>query len=160
MIKGFQGICRTIGLGVVAVVGIGLLYYGISYKADANSKEKNSLSTSTQVETIYGTFDVTDRVIIDLIDSPAMQRTKNVHQYGIAYFLDNYKFYTRYEHSVGVWALLKRYGAGLEEQIAGLLHDASHTIFSHLGDYIFNHNNPKSSYQDAIHGWYLNKTDI
>lgn len=151
---------NKIGLGAFVVGVVALVYYVVVYKVSVSVKNPEVVIHGTHIETLYGTFNVQDQVILDLIDSPAMQRTKNVHQYGVAYFLDTYKFYTRYEHSVGVWAILRRFGADLDEQIAGLLHDASHTVFSHLGDYIFNHSNSKSSYQDAIHEWYLNKTTV
>jgi HD superfamily phosphohydrolase len=115
-----------------------------------------SIETPIMVETIYGTFEVTESVLIDLFGSSTMERTKHVHQYGAAdYVIPQNKNYCRYEHCVGVWALLRKYGATLEEQIAGLLHDASHTVFSHVGDILFDHHSMHSSYQDDIHEWYL-----
>ena len=33
--------------------------------------------------------------------------------------------------------LIKKLGGSVEEQIAGLLHDVSHTAFSHVIDYVF-----------------------
>ena len=47
-----------------------------------------------------------------------------------------FKDVTRYEHSLGVFILLRRLGAPLREQIAGLLHDVSHTAFSHAVDFV------------------------
>ncbi len=44
---------------------------------------------------------------------------------------------TRFDHSVGVMLLIRRLGGSLHEQIAGLLHDVSHTAFSHVVDYAF-----------------------
>lgn len=113
------------------------------------------------VNTIYKNFTVTEPVLIDLFKSPTMERIKHVRQYGaLDYAIKQKKDYTRYEHCVGVWALLRMYGASLEEQIAGLLHDASHTVFSHVGDVLFNHNSTHSSYQDDIHEWYLKRCKI
>jgi hypothetical protein len=43
---------------------------------------------------------------------------------------------TRFEHSLGVFVLLRRFGAPLREQVAGLLHDVSHTAFSHAVDFV------------------------
>jgi uncharacterized protein len=116
---------------------------------------------SLAVTTIYGDFIVTEPVLIELFKHPIMERIKHVRQYGISDYIIKQKFsYTRYEHCVGVWALLRRYGASLEEQIAGLLHDASHTVFSHVGDTLFQHTCADSSYQDDIHEWYLQHYQI
>ena len=116
---------------------------------------------SLTVATIYGNFTVTEPVLIELFNHPIMERIKHVRQYGISDYIIKQKFsYTRYEHCVGVWALLRRYGASLEEQIAGLLHDASHTVFSHVGDTLFQYSRTDSSYQDDIHEWYLKRYQI
>lgn len=118
------------------------------------------------VHTVYGDFEVTEPVLIDLFNSPVMDRIKYVRQYGILdYVVKQKKEYTRYEHCVGVWALLRMYGASLEEQIAGLLHDASHTVFSHVADMLFV-NQAKdttykdTAYQDDIHEWYLKEMGV
>lgn len=111
--------------------------------------------------TLYGDFEVTEPVLIDLFNSPVMERIKHVRQYGVVdYVIKQRKEYTRYEHCVGVWALLRMYGASLDEQIAGLLHDASHTVFSHVGDVLFDHKTTHSSYQDDIHEWYLKQQKV
>ncbi len=51
-------------------------------------------------------------------------------------------------------------GASLDEQIAGLLHDVSHTVFSHVGDFVFNFESKKDAYQDSCHEWFLKKYGI
>jgi uncharacterized protein len=113
------------------------------------------------VHTIYSDIEVTEPVLIDLFNSNTMERIKHIHQYGATdYVIPQNKEYTRYEHCVGVWALLRMYGACLEEQIAGLLHDASHTVFSHVGDILFEHTSVYNSYQDDIHQWYLEQQHI
>ena len=129
-------------------------------------QESDSIRYSRAVKTLYGTFYLSeelwdDRLILNLLDCKAMQRLKNIHQYGVRFFVaDDARPYSRYEHSVGVWALLRRYGACLKEQIAGLLHDVSHTVFSHVGDFVFRNEEKKSAYQDDIHEWFISKTNI
>jgi hypothetical protein len=113
------------------------------------------------LKTIYGDFVITEPVLIELLASQAMQRLKKVHQFGISHYVQKTEVYTRYDHSVGVFVLLRRYEQSLEEQISGLLHDVSHTIFSHVADYLFeNQTTIDGSYQDNIHKWFLEKTDI
>jgi len=112
--------------------------------------------------TLYGSTAIEEPVLIDLINHPAFERLKNIHQYGAVRYVPNQKSFTRYEHSLGVFFLTRLYGAPLEEQIAGLLHDVSHTAFSHVGDRFFKSdylvNN--ESYQDMIHEWYLKETGV
>src|SRR5437879_5744230 len=73
------------------------------------------------VPTAYGDFYVTEPVLLELFDHPVLQRIKKVHHYGTAYYVRGYKHeYTRYDHCVGDWAILRMFGAPLEEQIAGL----------------------------------------
>lgn len=112
------------------------------------------------IETFYGTLDVEEPILLELIESKPVQRLKKVHQYGISYYTSHREEYTRYEHSLGVFALLRMKGASLDEQIAGLLHDVSHTVFSHVGDYIFHHESHQESYQDKIHIWFLNESGL
>lgn len=83
---------------------------------------------------VYGKFEIKDKILIDLINSHSIQRLKGINQYGITKKAYGFKDYSRYDHSVGVMMLLKVLEASLEEQIAGLLHDMSHTAFSHLVD--------------------------
>jgi uncharacterized protein len=116
---------------------------------------------SLTINTMYGDFTVTEPVLIELFNSPVMERIKYIRQHGtLDYIINQKKEYTRYEHCVGVWALLRMYDATLEEQIAGLLHDASHTVFSHVADVLFNHTSLHSSYQDDIHEWFLTQYNI
>ncbi len=119
------------------------------------------------VETIYGKTDVTEPVLIELFESKAFNRLHLIHQYGVApYFHTTVYPYSRYDHSVGVFYLVRMYGGSLQEQIVSLLHDVSHTVFSHVGDHvadylkkrIFDQN--KEAYQDMVHVSYLQKTDI
>jgi len=100
---------------------------------------------------------VGEPVLIELIESPAFERLKHIHQYGIAYYTTHKEEYTRYKHSLGVFAVLRMKGASLEEQIAGLLHDVSHTVFSHVGDWIFQKVGSEKDYQNDIHEEFLEK---
>src|ERR1700735_4632442 len=90
-----------------------------------------------QIDTIYGSTIITEPVLIELINrSEAIKRLKYVNQYGVMKFIKPEDEYTRFQHSLGVLYLLRRFGASLAEQVMGLLHDVSHTAFSHIADYI------------------------
>ena len=68
---------------------------------------------------------------------------------------------SRFPHSLGVYALLNCYGAPIEEQIAGLIHDISHSAFSHCIDYVLSAGSEKHhDHQDNIFEEYIKKTEI
>lgn len=116
-----------------------------------------------EVDTVTGKALISDPVIIELLESPFMQRLKHVDQHGMIFYFTKMKPFTRYDHSVGVYLLVKRAGGSQEEQIAALLHDASHTVFSHTADFLFEDQGDfhhKHSYQDTIHLWFLEKMGI
>ncbi|MFX0064109.1 MAG: HD domain-containing protein [Candidatus Hermodarchaeota archaeon] len=101
---------------------------------------------------VYGKISLSSPVIPALIQSKPLQRLKNINQAGASQFILD-KPQTRYEHSVGVMLLLRRLGAPLEEQIAGLLHDVSHTAFCHTIDFVFHsdeHNYHELWYEKII----------
>lgn len=89
---------------------------------------------------VYGVFEIEEPVILELLKSPPLLRLKNISQFGLPdkyYSFFNVRGYSRFEHSVGVMVLLRKLGASLEEQVAGLLHDVSHFPFSHVADWVF-----------------------
>jgi len=113
-----------------------------------------------QIETFYGPIEVEEPVLLELIDSPIFQRLKSIHQYGVAYYTTHREEYNRYDHSIGVFAILRANNASLEEQIAGLLHDVSHTAFSHVGDWVFGREHQDKDYQNAIHPLFLEESGL
>lgn len=89
-------------------------------------------------DTLYGQFKV-EPVLQKLIESRPVQRLKFIHQGGAGYLVNPLWNTTRYEHSVGVMLLIRKLGGTLDEQIAGLLHDVSHTAFSHVIDWVLDY---------------------
>jgi len=87
---------------------------------------------------IYGVMEIKEPVIRDIIKTPELQR---LHGVLIGGWCPANPFHalpiSRYEHSVGVLMLLKKHGATLEEQIAGLIHDLNLPAFSHVCDTLF-----------------------
>jgi HD superfamily phosphohydrolase len=108
---------------------------------------------------VYGSIHVTEPVLKDIIRSAAVQRLKGVMQHGITALIGLTEPITRFEHSMGVMVLVKRLGAPLEEQIAALLHDVSHTVFSHVIDYVYD-GHDSQSYHDEKKEEYMSSTDL
>ncbi len=116
---------------------------------------------------VYGEFDITEPVILELINSPSLQRLKDIDQAGYKAFwikpdinVGEYD-YSRFAHSLGVYLLLFKYNAPLEEQIAGLIHDVSHSAFSHCIDYILDIGSEKEhNHQDNLFDSFVRKTEI
>ncbi len=110
---------------------------------------------------VYGNFKIEEKVILELINSKALQRLKHIDQAG--YFEPHFPLtsHSRFEHSIGVYFLLKMFGAALAEQIAGLIHDVSHSAFSHCVDYALDAGSEKEqNYQDSIFDEFVRKSDI
>lgn len=108
---------------------------------------------------IYGKLEITSPVIIEIINSKPIQRLKKICQYGVPDEFYHLKNYSRFEHSVGVMLLLKKLGASEEEQIAGLLHDISHTAFSHIIDWVLG-DGKSEEHQNEKHKDYLLNSDV
>lgn len=113
---------------------------------------------------IYGWVEINDPILVELLKSPSLLRLKKMSNYGIPDKYYHHKGFSRYEHSAGVMILLRKFGAGLEEQIAGLLHDVSHLTFSHVADWIFADGGVKpdnnEEFADRILEKFIKKTDI
>jgi hypothetical protein len=107
---------------------------------------------------IYGPVEITEPVLLDLMASAAMSRLKGVYQGGITALLGIAPAFNRFDHSVGVCLLLNRFGAALAEQIAGLLHDISHTAFSHVVDFLYN--NTEQDHHEHLYAATIAGSDV
>lgn len=110
-------------------------------------------------DSVYGQVEIEEPVLIDVMQSSAMQRLRGVLQHGISGLLGITSPISRYDHSVGAMLLVRRLGAPLAEQIAALLHDVSHTAFSHVIDYVF-HNHDGQSYHEEVKEEYVAGSDL
>lgn len=133
---------------------------GCQSKADKNAED--------QLTTWYGTLELNHAkapLLTELLNSQPVQRLKQVNQYGIIQLVDseghNNESYTRYDHSLGVLYLLNYFEASFEEQVSGLLHDVSHTAFSHVSDYLFSTNSAgEPNYHDSLFTVFLQKHGV
>jgi len=110
---------------------------------------------------LYGKVIITEPVLLELLEAPSVLRLKDVSQLGVP---DKYWFvkgFSRYEHSIGVMLLLRRLGASLEEQVAGLLHDVSHAAFSHVIDWVVRDGHGgEEDFQDSKHLEYIQRSKL
>jgi hypothetical protein len=91
-----------------------------------------------EADVLWGKIEFSEPVLEELAQSKPMQRLRGISLAGASRYLRPERvLITRYEHSLGVMHVLAMLGAGLEEQIAGLLHDIPHTAFSHTADIVF-----------------------
>ncbi len=107
---------------------------------------------------VYGEATIDDPEVLALIACPTFQRLKGIKQAGPSAFAYPFKTVTRFEHSLGVYLLLRRLGAGVREQIAGLLHDISHTAFSHAVDFIIS--SEEQDHHEKLKPMFLDRPDV
>lgn len=110
-------------------------------------------------DAIYGETMITEPVLQALLETAVMQRLQGVLQHGITGLIGITAPTTRFDHSVGAMLLVRRLGASLPEQIAALLHDVSHTAFSHVIDYVVDGHDDQS-YHDEMKEPYLAQTEL
>lgn len=112
-------------------------------------------------DAVYGGEEITAPVLVELINCPAIQRLRHIDQGGLSRVWFAGGEHNRYQHSLGVCILLKRYGASVSEQAAGLIHDVSHTVFSHCADYaLAQGSEARQSFQDDVFHTLVLETDI
>lgn len=107
---------------------------------------------------VYGESAITDPDLLALIACPTVQRLKGIRQAGPSALAFSFKAVTRFEHSLGVHLLLRRLGADRREQVAGLLHDISHTAFSHAVDFLYE--SDEQNHHELIKPSFLNRPDL
>ena len=107
---------------------------------------------------VYGEVAIDDPRVVALIETPTFERLKHIKQAGPSAFVYPFKTVTRYEHSLGVYELLRRLGADEREQIAGLVHDISHTAFSHAVDFLVM--SDEQDHHEGLKPEFLGRTDM
>ncbi len=107
---------------------------------------------------VYGDVAIEDPSLLALIACPTFRRLQGIRQAGPSAFAFPFKTVTRHEHSLGVFLLLRTLGADLHEQVAGLLHDISHTAFSHAVDFVFS--SEEQNLHETLKHEFLDRPDI
>jgi ribonucleoside-diphosphate reductase alpha chain len=165
-----EGISKTVNIAehssVDDVAKVFLTAYDLDlkgitvYRNGSRNLQPKALHTimTSQVlhDRIYGDIRISKR-IASLLNSPLVTRLKGVHQNGTNFLIDPRQSTTRYEHCVGTLGLTQLLGGDESMQIAALLHDISHTAFSHVIDLVFaNHN---QNYHDVMRKKFLQSQD-
>ena len=94
-------------------------------------------------DSVHGSIRVNGPAL-SLIETPELQRLHSIHQLGLAYLVYPGANHTRFEHSLGTFAVARRICSSLnlskEEgqlvECAALLHDVGHLPFSHTLEYV------------------------
>ena len=108
---------------------------------------------------LYGPAKIEEPVLLELLQSAPIQRLRGIHQAGASYLVhEGGEGISRYEHCVGVMLLIRLLGSSVSEQTAGLLHDVSHTAFSHVGDYALERHD--EDYHEQCFEQLVNQSDI
>ncbi|HZD09710.1 MAG TPA: HD domain-containing protein [Candidatus Binatia bacterium] len=110
-------------------------------------------------DAVYGTATIDEPVLLALMETAAVTRLQGVMQHGISALVGITSPITRFEHSVGAMLLVRQLGADIEEQIAALLHDVSHTAFSHVIDYVFEGHDSQDFHEEAKEA-YMKQTEL
>ena len=84
---------------------------------------------------IWRKTEIVDKDILAVLNHSATQRLKKIWISSYGYLFNLQRSSTRFEHSLGVYLLLRHFKAPKREQLAGLIHDISHTALSHLSTY-------------------------
>lgn len=108
---------------------------------------------------VYGKEEIREPLLLDILSSDAMQRARGISQHGITALIGITPPFSRFDHSLGTMILVRRLGADIHEQVAALLHDISHTAFSHVVDYVFDDHNGQNYHEEQMEEFVAN-TDI
>ncbi|GAB1195831.1 hypothetical protein BDV37DRAFT_240270 [Aspergillus pseudonomiae] len=107
---------------------------------------------------IYGEHTISEPVLTELLRCPALLRLAGIGLHGQTDLLGTTQTVTRLEHSIGASLLVRKVGASVGEQVAGLLHDISHTVLSHDVDGVLS--KPGESYHEVHKSRYIMTTEL
>ncbi|WOO84457.1 putative protein YdhJ [Vanrija pseudolonga] len=110
-------------------------------------------------DAIHGTHVLHEPVLLSLLASEPLRRLAGVHQHGVTGLVGLTAPVSRLEHSLGALLLVRAVGGSLEEQVAALLHDVSHTVLSHVVDAAFP-KGPRGSFHEDNKARYVATTEL
>lgn len=104
---------------------------------------------------------------LQIMDSPLLQRLRNVNQLGLAVYTYPSAHHSRFEHTLGVVALVTRMAESVNDssqssktavtasdinmlRLAALLHDVGHCFFSHLSERMYGNTDEFKALKNAF----------
>lgn len=91
------------------------------------------LEAQATIQSLYGTVKIDTPLVEQILRSAPFNRLRFIDNAGPSFYFRSLPPYSLFDHAVGVYVILKRFGRPLEEQIAGLLEPIAHSVFSHQG---------------------------
>ena len=94
-------------------------------------------------DSVHGSIRL-DGVFLSLLEVPELQRLHSIHQLGLAYLVYPGANHTRFEHSLGTFAVARRICTSLQMdheeatlvECAAFLHDVGHLPYSHTLEFV------------------------
>ena len=126
------------------------------YEKICENLDLSSDNTKNFYDSVWGTIEINEGEII-ILDSPLLQRLRQIKQLGLAYYLYSNADYSRFSHTIGVLQTadvmshqidkeLKRNGVITEPitfqiiRLAAIFHDCGHMFCSHATERYFQKN--------------------
>lgn len=118
-------------------------------EVESSYRDKQLVEEKVFKDPVHRYIHVRDQVIWDLIKTKEFQRLRRIKQLGTLYLAFHSAEHSRFNHSLGVYEIVRRMAANFEEYeewdhsnrllalSAALLHDLGHGPFSHCFEKIF-----------------------
>ncbi len=107
-------------------------------------------------DVIYGDFVIVEPVLVELLSDPTVLRAGKIMQGSTTATINGLTDFSRLEHCIGTMLIVRSVGGDTEAQIAALLHDVSHTAFSHVVDFVYSKGDTQDHHEDIKESILLN----
>lgn len=143
-----------------------------------NNMNLTSIHTKNFYDSVWGTIEINEGEIF-ILDSPIMQRLRNIKQLGLADVLYSSATHTRFSHTLGVLQTaetmtfqitkeLEKKGAYIPKEVrqvirlAAIFHDCGHMFCSHASERYFQKNRKANLYEkiDGIRDLFFRNLSI
>lgn len=151
--------CWALGARALSFLVIGLLSSTLVSATLASAAPTPTPKKAT-IKSLYGTVSLDDPLVKSLIAHPAIKRLRLIDNGGPSRYFRSLPAYSLFDHALGVYVILKRFGRPLNEQLAGLLEPVAHSVFSHQGTLYLRPKGSTLPYYLAAHTGYLKSVGL